>query len=137
MGKTLDDSQNEPAPRSFAVMLSNLADGVAVSEMDREFWGLTKAILQDARTRGDSGESKGKIQITISVEGNAKGEADIGWDIKVTPPKKQRLKANAWLLKSGNVTFEVPRQLDLGLRAVDAPAQNLPADSEGRSLPAT
>jgi len=118
-------------------MLSNLADGVAVSEMDREFWGLTKAILQDARTRGDSGESKGKIQITISVEGNAKGEADIGWDIKVTPPKKQRLKANAWLLKSGNVTFEVPRQLDLGLRAVDAPAQNLPADSEGRSLPAT
>ncbi len=138
MGKSTATT-DEPADgaRSFTHMLSNLAEGMAAQEISREFWQLTSQLRSDALSRGETGESKGKLQITLSLEVNAKGEAEIGWDLKATPPKKRRLKAAAWVLRNGNVTFEVPKQLSLGLRPVEAPPQNLEADNDGHSLPAT
>lgn len=133
----LSPEERAEGARSFSRALEGLADGKAMHEASEEFWGLLRDISLMAKSRGPDGEAAGSMDLKLKVMVNAKGEADIGYDITTKKPKKKRLTAVAWLTKGGNLTFEVPRQLGLpNVTLVEKPATSLEDNPDGELLSA-
>lgn len=131
---TLTPEERAEGARSFARALEGIGDGKCIGEVSEEFWALLRDIHTMARSRGQDGEAAGSLDLKLKVMVNAKGEAEIAWDLSVKKPKKKRLTAVAWVTKGGNLTFEVPRQLPLPMQLVENPAENLADNPAGQLL---
>jgi hypothetical protein len=136
MSKTpMTPEERAEGARSFARALEGIGDGKCISEASEEFWALLRDIHTMAKSRGQDGEAAGALTLALKVSVNAKGEAEIGWDVTAKKPKKKRLTAVAWVTKGGNLTFEVPRQLGLpNVSLVNKDDPGAEEQSEGRML---
>lgn len=131
----LTPEERSEGARSFARALEGVADGKMIGEASEEFWALLREVHAMAKSRGQDGEAAGSFTMVLKVSANAKGEAEIGYDLASKKPKKKRLTAVAWITKGGNLTFEVPRQLGLPhVRQVETTGDSLADDESGQAL---
>lgn len=131
----LSPEERAEGARSFARALEGIAEGKMIGEASEEFWALLREVSFMAKSRGQDGEAAGSMTLVLKVLANAKGEAEIAYDITTKKPKKKRLTAVAWITRGGNLTFDVPKQLGLPhVREVETTAQIMDDAAEGAAL---
>lgn len=124
--------QATKGPRSFAVFVRQLAEGDLENELSEELHKLTSDMQDQALTR--EATVKGELGLKLNFAVDARGVVQVQWDVKAKPPKKRRTGASVWVNKDGNVVFENPKQLALGLREVkDAEQAAKELDDEARA----
>lgn len=98
--------------RSFSVFALQVADGDAHKEASAELAKLLTALYEDSQTRMDV--SKGKLVVSFSLALDEKGQCEIAYDVKVTPPPKKRAKGLMWHDPNADaLVAEHPRQARL------------------------
>jgi len=124
--KPPEEPTAEEGPRSFGVILQKVGDGAAEAELSRELFAITKAIKEEARTRG--GKVKGTLVLKLSIE--AEGEdsvVTVDYDVTAKAPKPMRRKGHFWLTQGGNLTSQAPKQTGLPFQDV-ANKRGIPND---------
>lgn len=119
--------QTSDGPRSFSVFLTQVDDGALHAEASREMHKLTSALRDHAMRFAR--DAKGSITLTLSLEVDEKGVADVVGSLAVKAPKAPRSKSQFFVTQGGNLTLENPRQQRLALGVVPAPeVRELPAE---------
>lgn len=103
----------EEPPMNFGVLLAKLADGEALSECSTELQRLVGLIRDEAAVRNEP--IKGKLVLTIDITVAQKGHADVGYDIKVAEPKKDRPETLMFLTPGNNLSDKQTKQTELPL----------------------
>lgn len=105
-----------PVPRSFAVFISNLADGDAERDLAGEFFDLLATLRKEAEVAG--GAAKGSLTFKLDCNVDIKDKVAIRYSIVTKEPAPARPEATVWLDRSGHVVFENPKQARLPFREV-------------------
>lgn len=125
------DEKKEEAPRGFAVTLGQIDDGClhaeATEEMQRALAELSKHAINTDR------DAKGSITITVNMKVSKNGTVSAHGEVKAKLPKPSRGSTTFFLTKGNNLSLENPRQLSLGIRAIEGagPAREVPVDQRG------
>lgn len=111
----------EEGPRDFARFLALVAHGAALSELSTELQRITGLTRDEARARDR--KVTGKLQLALTLTIDPEGHCDVGYDIKVGEPKKQRPETLFFLTPGNNLSDEMTRQERLPIREVPPPAE--------------
>lgn len=117
--------KKEEGPRSFATLLSQLAEGRALPEMSEEFHNLVKQGNAEALAR--EANMKGEFTLKLKLEFTPRGIVGIAYEVKAKAPPKKTSSGHMFVTDGGNLSPKDERQLDLGLRAVSAESDELRA----------
>ncbi len=102
-------AKDDKAPRSFAVLFAQLADGDANREVSQELYDLVNKLYTAAESCG--APAKGSITVKLSVSVDPRGVAGMSWETAKREPKPQRIAGVLWMdPKTGNLMHENPRQ---------------------------
>jgi len=112
--------EKDEGPRSFSVFLQSLADGDAHGELGAELQSLVQAVRAQAEYRRKA--VAGTLTFTLKVAGTETGMMTVGYEIKAKPPKLKTAESVFWTTKGGNLTPSNPKQPELPIRDVSAPA---------------
>jgi hypothetical protein len=106
-------------PKAFAQVLDSLEDGDLHRELSRVMQEMNNDLGSMAAANGGA---KGEIKLTLKFIHDKNGTVQIASDLSTKMPKASRTKSMMWLLPSGNLANENPRQTKLPLRTVQAEA---------------
>lgn len=110
---------SEEGPRSFALVLQQVADGQCHIDASEELHALLAECARVANaTRG---EAKGELllKLSFSVEAEPSSLVSVKYSIKTKAPEKKRPAGLFWLTKGKNLSQQNPRQQQLPLREVN------------------
>lgn len=125
MSKHVTQVEKDEGPRSFAVFLTQIADG----DLDRELSAKLHEVGLALDTEVENvGKAKGEISLTIKFDADRKNVV-VSYDAKIKKPAPPRPGTTMWLTPGSNFSPENPRQGKLPLRDVaEVPAR------EGKAL---
>lgn len=107
-------------PKLFSQVLDTLEDGELHRELSRTVQDMNNDLGAIAAA---GGTAKGELTIKLKFSHDRNGTVQIASDIATKMPKATRQKSMFWLLPSGNLSGENPRQTKLPLRSVEAPGE--------------
>lgn len=107
---------DETGPRAFSVILQQIADGDAHSEVSAELQRLLKTM--SARAKDQNKSLNGELTLKLKIAVDERGVLAIGYDVKTKEPSPKRAASTFWIDKAGNASVTNPRQIELGLRDV-------------------
>jgi hypothetical protein len=114
--------EDEAGPRSFAVLLQQIADGECHTQLSEEFHTLVKATQKQAKAR--VAEVRGVLNLKVTVKVDEHDVVDLSYDITRKEPAPRRARSTFWVDKSGHIVAQNPKQIELGLKDV---SKNRPA----------
>jgi len=112
----LTGKEKEEGTRSFVHLLATLDDGMAAHEFDKVLNTLNRAML--THNKGTGIKTKGTMGVTLNFELDG-DVVKVMYDIKVKEPRLRRGSSTLFMTRQGNLSREMPKQLKLGLHAVD------------------
>jgi hypothetical protein len=115
-----EKKEPEEGARAFNVVFAELCSGAAHEEATDELHALLQALRVAAELRGPKGEAKGSLTIKLDLCVEAKGVAQVKYDISRKAPKPDREDDSFFLTRHSNLTRKNQKQLELGLRDVSA-----------------
>lgn len=71
------------------------------------------------------GKSTGKLNLSISLAADRKGQVDLVVEHKVVMPKMPKAKGSAWTVPGGKLTVENPAQRRMEIREVEGGKREL------------
>jgi hypothetical protein len=113
------DKEAEGA-RAFNVVFAELCSGAAHEEATEELHKLLQRLRIAAELRGPKGDAKGKLTLTLDVTVEAKGVAQVKYDVTIKHPKPDREDDSFFLTRHSNLSRKNEKQMELGLRDVSA-----------------
>lgn len=111
--------KKEEPPRDFGRFLAALADGAAASELSAELQRIVGLTRDEAEARME--EVTGKLKLTLAINVDPSGHANVGYDIAVSEPKKMRPGTLRFVTPGNNLSDEMTRQQTLPLREAPRP----------------
>jgi len=106
-------------PRSFVEFLRNVGYGDALREASEELFTLNNKMQDEALARGGKAKVKGELNIKFKFTQDARGIANVTYDIVRKDPKRATGETVLFVTKSGNLQVDNPRQEKLPLREVE------------------
>jgi len=126
--------KNVEGPRGFAVMLGRVEGGDYERVLAEAWQDVGLAVREHAE---EHGAASGSITITLKMSakrGKNGVTAEVGGTMPtVKLPKSPRDVSIYFLTKGGNCSEELPKQMDFGLREVDAGGESA-ADRAAKSV---
>ena len=113
---TDETDKTEEGPRSFSLLLQQVADGDAHAELSQSLHELTLGLAVAARAT--AGVVKGELMLRLRMTVDEKGVVGVGYEVKIKEPPPTRSSSVFWITKGGNLTPENPRQANLFPRDV-------------------
>ena len=110
-------------PRNFATVLAELAQGEFNQQLGEDLQELLTALSKHKEVLGKGGKAKGAMTITLKFELGDHRVLGIVGTVATKAPKPQAAGTVGWVDKSGNVSWEDPRQVKLPLREVPSAAR--------------
>lgn len=104
--------------RTFAIFLSDLADGRVHSELTEGLRDLVMTMMESASTNG--GKSSGSISLNLGLKYD-RGAFIPNAEVKVKKPKTSYPLSIFWPTADGMLSRQDPRQQNLPLREVKEP----------------
>jgi hypothetical protein len=124
--------EEHAGPRSFAVLLQQIAEGECHTQLSEEFHQLVRAASKQAKARVAAVKGTLTLKITVNVDEN--DVVDLHYDIGRKEPAPRRARSAFWVDKTGNLTVSNPKQIELGLRSVGSdkrPARDVADEQPG------
>lgn len=112
--------KDEP-PRDFGRFLAALADGACASELSAELQRIVGLTCDEAEARME--DATGKLKLTLIIKASPSGHANVGYEIAVTEPKKERPLSLRFITPGHNLSDEMTRQQTLPLREAPRPRE--------------
>lgn len=113
-------STNDAGARSFAHLLTQVDDGRLHAELSEELRRTAKDLADYSATHG--GKAKGSITLVLSLTADRDGTVSLVGDVNRKVPKSTPARTITWLDPAGNLVLSNPKQMQLGVREVPAPA---------------
>ncbi len=114
---TREPVDTREGPRSFSVLMAEIADGDFQKDASKELFDLINT-MRDAAI-DTNGKVKGRLDLRFDISIDPRGVVSVEFDPKAKLLTKiKRAPAMAWITKGGNLTLEHPTQLKLGIREV-------------------
>lgn len=108
---------NDMASNAFAKTLADLRRGQTLVELSNELADLVQAVKETGK--------KGEICLKLRLTPSAGGEAVVIEDaVTMKVPKMDRASTTFFTTEDNLLTRQDPRQMEMGLRAVDGGQQN-------------
>ena len=102
-------------PRSFAVFISSLSDGLIEHQASENLKKLFETLEEEAITRA---KATGKLVITLAFEVDNKGNVNVSHNVERKEPKKFEKGGVCWLTKGANYSLDPPMRRK-GIREVE------------------
>ncbi len=106
--------------RSFSQLMAVAEDGQLNSDLDTEVTDLVATLSDAAASR--NGKAKGKLTVSIDFALDG-GIITLSTDYTVKKPKCARARSAFWATSDNKLSRRNPRQPELPLRDVSAPAE--------------
>lgn len=113
-----ENKEVEEGARAFNVAFAEICSGAAHSEASEELHALLQSLRVAAELRGPKGVAKGSLTIRLDITVEAKGVAQVKYDVAKKAPKPDREDDSFFLTRHSNLTRKNQKQLELGLRDV-------------------
>lgn len=124
--KTDGPQKQQPEPKRFHALLSELDDGGISAQLDAELQELMHKTLEVAISRGQAGTAIGTMSLKIAFKVSASGEVEIDADHSIKAPRFPSALTRRWVdPKTAAILDKNPKQLGLPLRDGLAPTSEL------------
>jgi hypothetical protein len=117
-GRKGDLERDDEGAKAFGRILVELEDGQLHSDVTRELMALSRALREHAKIRG---KAKGELALTLKMACDEHEVMTISSTYKTKLPIPPRRQSIMWLTRGGNLSPSNPKQVELPLRAVEAP----------------
>lgn len=109
--------QRSEGARSFSHLIATVGDGDLHADLSDAMNRLTRILKATAQERDSS--ASGRIVLTLDIEVDKKGVAEVEGSYTVKEPRARRHTVRAlYVTAGGNLTAEDPRQQKLPMRSI-------------------
>jgi hypothetical protein len=120
MATRADLDREDEGPRALGVILAEFEQGSFHADASRDLMKLNLALHDHAKLRG---AASGEMVLTLKLKCDDQDVVTIAATYKVKAPLAPRRSSVFFLSKGGNLSTRNPKQQELPLRDVSAPAQ--------------